>query len=104
MDCGVLELGADTANAVRCMEEAQRKGSAFRVMSEAQGYDSHVWILLIGDKNGLSAVEFDSYDWESRGKPSFKGYPVRCKAYEVGRTHRREGYDFHEPAFSCVPE
>jgi len=102
VSCGVLHLGAEAGSAVHCIAQAQRKGIAFWVLSQAPGIDSQVWTLLKGNRDDLTAVEFDSYDWETRGKPSFTSYAVRCKSYEIGRVQRRKNYDFHEGAISCV--
>jgi len=104
VNCGILNLGAEAASAVRCIAQAQRKGIAFWVLSQAPGIDSQVWTLLRGNKGDLTAVEFDSYDWETRGKPSFTSYAVRCKSYEIGKVQRRRNYDYHEAAISCARE
>jgi len=102
--CGVLPLGADATEAVECIENARRHGQAFWVLSQAQGIDSEVWIMIRGEKGDLSAVYFDSYGWEERHEPSFSTFKGGCKSLVVGKLHRRADYEFYEPAISCVQE
>ncbi len=99
--CGVISNGADAADAIRCVQRAQRRREAFWILSEGPGMDSKVWNLVIGERRDLRSVMLDSYGWQARGEPSFTAYEMDCKSLRFGETFQKGAYKFHEPAVSC---
>ncbi|MDT8999768.1 hypothetical protein RQP53_10860 [Paucibacter sp. APW11] len=103
--CGVLRLASkapELSAATSCVEAARHAGAAFWVLSEAQGEDSRVWLLLRGESGNLHEVSFDSHGWEQRGQPSFSSAAVDCVGYRLGQPLKDGDLKLHEPAFVCV--
>ena len=100
--CGTVELREDPSNAQACVKAAIEKGAPFWVLSQAQGEDSIVWSLFISEgTRSYKAVEFDSYDWDHQGPPSFHWHEVSCSSPRFGQSLRRPSAAYDEPAIWC---
>ncbi|OWQ85732.1 hypothetical protein CDN99_21905 [Roseateles aquatilis] len=105
-DCGFVALGADPSAALKCVEHAERHQLAYWVASEAQGIDSHVWVVVLKDADGASQLLLDSYGWETSAsrRPRFGVTELPCEAVEVhAAVHVKDsdGFAMYQPAFDC---
>ncbi|HEY9107739.1 MAG TPA: hypothetical protein VIN58_13755 [Roseateles sp.] len=104
--CGFVALGANRAAALECVEHAERHQLPYWVASEAQGIDSHVWVVVLKDADGASQLLLDSYGWETAtpGRPRFGVTKLPCEAIEVHaavQVKDSDGFAMHRPAFDC---
>lgn len=104
--CGFVRLGADRRAAMQCVEHAERHGLAYWVASEAQGIDSHVWVVVLKRVGSASQLLLDSYGWEGtpHRRPRFTVSQLPCEAINVnaaGQVKDSDGFGMHLPAFSC---
>lgn len=104
--CGFVALGADRGAAMACVEHAERHQLPYWVASEAQGIDSHVWVVVLKDADGTSQLLLDSYGWETSPsrRPHFGVTEVPCEAIEghaAVQVKDSDGFAMHQPAFNC---
>lgn len=100
--CGIVDLGSEPTDAVRCVQQAQRNGADFWVLSQGPGIDSDVWELIVAKQGSLHATMFDSYGWESRLQPSYVTSIVNCQALKFGKAVQRFGHSYRTAAVSCA--
>lgn len=104
--CGFVALGADRGAALKCVEHAERHQLPYWVASEAQGIDSHVWVVVLKEADGASQLLLDSYGWEigTSRRPRFGVTKLPCEAIEVHaavQVKNSDGFAMHQPAFDC---
>ncbi|WP_331175748.1 hypothetical protein [Roseateles sp.] len=104
--CGFVALGADRIAALKCVEHAERHHLPYWVASEAQGIDSHVWVVVLKDADGASQLILDSYGWETSAsrRPRFGVTALPCEAVEVHaavQVKDSDGFAMYQPAFDC---
>lgn len=104
--CGFVALGADRGAALKCIEHAERHQLHYWVASEAQGIDSHVWVVVLKDARGASQLLLDSYGWEAAPHrwPRFGVTELPCEAIEVNaavQVKDSDGFFNATPAFDC---
>lgn len=101
-DCGTVGLREDAEPATRCVRVAAQSATPFWVLSQGRGEDSQIWSMVIssGTKEGPLQVDFDSYDWQSRGGLSFASFTYRCPAGSENNLRHAEDSAF-KPAFHC---
>jgi len=104
--CGFVALGADRVAAPKCVENAERHQLPYWVASEAQGIDSHVWVVVLKDAGIPSQLLLDSHGWETAiaGRPRFGVMELPCEAIEVHaavQVKDSDSFAMNHPAFNC---
>lgn len=104
--CGFVALGAARVAALKCVEHAERHQLPYWVASEAQGIDSHVWVVVLKATDGASQLLLDSYGSEtgSPRRPRFGVMELPCEAIEVHaavQVKDSDGFAMYHPAFDC---
>lgn len=104
--CGFVALGGDRSAALTCVEHAEHHHLPYWVASEAQGEDSHVWVVVLKRAGGASQLLLDSYGWEitPERRPRFGVTELPCEAIESNAAvpvKDSGGFVLHLPAFDC---
>lgn len=107
--CGFVALGGDRGAALQCLEHAERHQLPYWVASEAQGIDSHVWVVVLKDAEGASQLHLDSYGWETgtSRRPRFSVTRLPCEgvqAHAAAPVKDSDGLAVYLPAFTCVSQ